>query len=111
MRTFSIFAPIAILTMSGCFGSTLDYGSEPTTTRYTEPQVSRLSTIRPYPNRDDVCQEIKATGDIQEPSPEGSLLIACPKHERGALQDRLTEGAQIVGHTKHWTVLVVPPNS
>jgi hypothetical protein len=35
-------------------------------------------------------------------------LIACPKHEKGALEDRMAEGARVVGHARHWTLLQVP---
>ena len=36
---------------------------------------------------------------------DGKMLIACPKHEIGALEDRIRQGARVIAHAKHWTVL------
>lgn len=86
----------------------LEFDASPTTFDYTEPSASRLSAVRPYPNPEDVCQVIRENDAIREPVNDGTFLVACPKHERGAVRDRLGEGAEIIGHARHWTVMVVP---
>ena len=95
------------LALAGC-APNMDFGANPTTFDYTEPSASGLSSVRPYPNPDDVCQVIRENEAIREPVSNGTFLIACPKHERGAIRDRLNEGAEVIGHAKHWTVMVVP---
>lgn len=95
------------LALAGC-APNMDFGANPTTFDYTEPSASGLSSVRPYPNPDDVCQVIRENEAIREPINNGTFLIACPKHERGAIRDRLNEGAEVIGHAKHWTVLAVP---
>lgn len=108
-----------ILTLSVCLGALaacelipvgdgpLGYGPHATTMRYTEPKASGLKAVRPYPTPDDVCQVIGENRVTQELLDDSSLLIACPKHEQGAIGDRRREGAQIVAHAKHWTLLRV----
>ena len=36
---------------------------------------------------------------------DGKMLIACPKYEIGALEDRIRQGARVIAHAKHWTIL------
>ncbi len=98
---------ISTLALAGC-ATNMDFGAAPTTSEYTEPSASGLSSVRPYPNPDDVCQVIRENKAIRETVNNGTLLIACPKHERGAIRDRLNDGAEIIGHAKHWTVLATP---
>ena len=86
----------------------LDYGPEATTTRYTKAEASGLIGIRPYPNPDDVCLVIGENATTRELLDDSALLIGCPKHERGAIEDRKREGANIVAHAKHWTLLSAP---
>lgn len=95
------------LALAGCSGPNMDFGPNPTTFNYTEPRASGLSAVRPYPNANDVCQVIRESDSIREPVDDGTFLIACPKHERGAIGDRMNEGAEVVGHARHWTVLAV----
>ncbi len=95
------------LALAGC-APTMNFGANSTTFDSTEPSASGLSAVRPYPNPDDVCQVIRENGAIREPANDGTILIACPKHERGAISDRKNEGAEVIGHAKHWTVLAVP---
>ena len=81
------------------------YDASPTTYEYTEAIDSGLLTIAPFPNRDDVCRSVDETSVPAELVKDGKMLIACPKHEMGALEDRIREGARVVAHAKHWTVL------
>ena len=106
-RNFTVVA-LSAFALSACMGPDLTYGPEATTSNYTEPHASGLSAVRPFPTPADVCQVIRENDAIREPATDGSFLVACPKHERGALQNRKAEGATIVGHTKHWTVLSYP---
>ena len=101
-------APLVLIAVSGCLGPDLDYGAEPTTFNYTEAGSSGLNAIRPYPTPEDVCQVISENQAIREPVDDGSFLIACPKHERGAISDRRGEGAKVIAYARHWTILSVP---
>ena len=107
MRTLRFFLLLPVLVVAGCVDPSLEFSSEPTTLSYTEPTASGLRAVRPYPNPDDVCQVIREDVAIREPVDNGTFLIACPKHERGAIRDRLNEGAEILGHARHWTILTV----
>lgn len=88
----------------------LNFDPEPKTTQYTPPEVSNLIGVRPYPNPDDVCQVIGENYVTRELMRSEGTLIGCPKHERGAIKDRINEGAAVVAHAKHWTLLRVPPS-
>lgn len=95
----------AVLLTAGCV--TLDHPSQPTQSTYSEIELSGLHDLAPYPNDDDVCVSLKPTKPLEPYQQEGRILIACPKHEKGALQDRRSEGGRIVGHAKHWSVLSI----
>ncbi|WP_162946907.1 hypothetical protein [Ruegeria sp. EL01] len=101
------FAMIGIAASACRPENVLGYESEPTTQGYTEPFVSGLKVGDPYPTQEEVCVRIKknnATSDLVE---AGYFLIGCPKHEKGAIEDRMSEGAKVVAHSKHWTLLQV----
>ncbi|WP_187431560.1 hypothetical protein ROLI_034110 [Roseobacter fucihabitans] len=98
----------SMLAIAGC-APNMDFGANPTTFDYTEASASGLSAVRPYPNPDDVCQVIRENEAIREPVTDGTFLIACPKHERGAINDRINEGAEVVGHARNWTVMAATP--
>ncbi|MEE3361694.1 MAG: hypothetical protein VX248_17225 [Pseudomonadota bacterium] len=102
------FVTLSALTLSACMGPNLTYGPEATTTNYTDPHASGLSAVRPFPTPADVCQVVREHEAIREPATDGSFLVACPKHERGALENRVAEGGTIIGHAKHWTILAYP---
>lgn len=74
-------------------------------TSYTPPEDSGLSPVRPYPTDADVCQIIQPTDDVKSYAQNGSTLIACPNHETGAIADRESEGAHVVGQQSAWTIL------
>ena len=86
----------------------LGYSPEPTTFQYTEPEESHLSAIRPYPNANDACVKLRKNYLTSQLKAYYPVLIACPKHEKGAISDRLREGATIVDHVEHWSLLSVP---
>ena len=90
------------------FGSRPRLRSEPTLSSYTEPSQSGLSAIQPYPNANSVCQRIREHDAIREATDDGSILIACPKHETNAIKDQVDLGADILAHALHWSILVVP---
>ena len=81
------------------------YDATPTTYEYTKAINSGLRTIAPFPNPDDVCRSVDETSVPAELVKDGKMLIACPKHEMGALGDRIRQGARVVAHAKHWTLL------
>ena len=84
-----------------------EYTNEPTTHSYTDAIDSGLRILKLYPNPDDVCGVVDKTSLPTELAAKYGQLIACPKHEKGALGDRIREGAIVVAHAKHWTVLKV----
>jgi len=92
----SFIATSALVILSACV------------TPYSEPDASGLTPIRAYPTVDDVCQEIKTTEALRALTDNNTMLIACPKHENGALRDRMNEGARVVGIQGDWTLLLVP---
>jgi len=99
-------ATLALTLIAGC--ATLDYGPEPTTQAYTEPSASGLFAVRPYPNADDVCQVIGENDLTRDLLDDSAILIGCPKHEKGAIMQRVGEGGTIAAHAKHWTLISVP---
>jgi len=82
--------------------------SQPTRFDYTPPEESGLIGIRPYPTPADVCMVIGENDLTENLIDDQSLLIACPKHEKGAIGDRKREGARELAHARHWTLLSVP---
>ena len=84
-----------------------EYTHQPTTHRYTDAIDSGLRILKPYPNPDDVCALVDKASLPSELAAKYGQLIACPKHEKGALGDRIREGAIVVAHARHWTVLRV----
>lgn len=72
---------------------------------YTPPEESGLVGVRPYPYAGDVCMVIGESAASVDYLDHTGLLIGCPNHERGAIKDRQTEGATIVGVVDRWTLL------
>ena len=56
-----------------------------------------LRILKPYPNPDDVCG-VDKTSPPTELAAKYGQLIACPKHEKGALGDCIREGAIELWH-------------
>ena len=84
-----------------------EYTNEPTTHSYKDAIDSGLRILNPYPNPDDACAVVDKTSLPTELAAKYGQLIACPKHEKGAVGDRIRESAIVVAHAKHWTVLKV----
>lgn len=100
---------ICVLVVSACMPP-VDLsgdGAAPTTLNYTAPDLSGLNAIGPYPNSDDVCQLLAPNRFTDPVRTKGRDLIACPKHEKGAIADRRGKGARLVAYAKHWTILSV----
>ena len=76
--------------------------------QYTPPEDYGLASVRPYPNPDDVCQVIGETPLVVEYLDHTSLLIGCPIHEVGAMQDRQSEGAVPVRLVGRWLLFSIP---
>ena len=99
----------AALASAGCVSpASLDYGPEPTRSTYSEPAQSGLVAVRPFPNPNDVCQVIGENQLTSNLLDDSALLIGCPKHENGAITDRINDGGQIVAHARHWTLISIP---
>ena len=95
MKLAYLLLPLSVVVVSACSGPDLDYGPEPTLSSYTEPSQSGLSAIEPYPSGNSVCQRIREHDAIREAPDDGSILIACPKHETNAINDQVDLGAEI----------------
>ena len=81
---------------------------DPTTYTYTHPADSGLIAGEPYPNPDAVCVSLNSSSLTKPFELENHFLIACPKHEKGAIENRkINDTAQVVGNAKHWVVLRV----
>jgi len=64
-----------------------------------------LFEIWPYPSPDDVCKVIGENSLTAELMDDNMLLVGYPRHEKGAIGDRITEGARVVEHSRHLTLL------
>ncbi|WP_371169095.1 hypothetical protein [Aliiroseovarius sp. 2305UL8-7] len=73
--------------------------------RYVAPEASGLVALRPYPNPNDICQIIGENEETNDLLDHEHLLIGCPSHERGAIDDRVREGAEILKEVNGWTLL------
>lgn len=80
---------------------------DPTANNNTKASRSGLKTVRPYPSPDDVCQLLRVNRAVEDLVVKDSTLIACPKHEKGALADRRRAGAWVIGNSTHWVILSV----
>jgi len=82
---------------------------QPTTYSYTTPEDSGLITHSPFPNPDDVCVTLNSNSLIKPFETKAHFLIACPKHEKGAIGDReVQQKARVIGNTRHWVLMRVP---
>lgn len=107
-NTFPIALFSAAILLKGCYSiEPAAEAEDPTTFNYTEANLSGLSPLRPYPSAGDVCELLRDSKRTEMLKLEGQVLIACPKHEKGAIADRQAEGARVVGNAKHWVVLSV----
>lgn len=52
-------------------------------------------------------EDQKVNRAVEDLVVEGRTLIACPKHEQGAIADRRLAGARVVGNSKHWVIMSV----
>ena len=110
MRYFLIVGSLAIVSACNSIEyneGEFDYDATPATYEYSDALDSGLKTLAPYPNADDVCRVVDETTVPNVLVKQGKSLIACPKHEFGALEDRIKEGAVVIAHAKHWSVLRV----
>ena len=75
---------------------------------YTSPADSGLRAHHPFPNPDDVCVSLYSNSLTKPFEIENHFLVACPKHEIGAIENRkVNQKAQVVGNAKHWVVMSI----
>ncbi len=98
-------AVIVILALAACDAVRPEM---PTTFAYTKPSSSGLSPIKPFPKPNAVCLLLGESENTSMLRKKGKELIACPKHEIGAIADRRRQGARVVGNAKHWVILSIP---
>ena len=77
----------------------------PQGTWLSESEKAFLNIQRPYPNYDSVCVLLGDSPNTASLKSPGQELIACPKHEQGATQDRSRNGARTVGQSEYWVIL------
>lgn len=110
IKSIRVFLFGSFVCLSAC--ASIEPASEagiPLTDSYTQPEQSGLKSYKAYPDADDVCVSLRSNRLIAPFELDGHLIIACPKHEMGAIADRkLQQQAKIVGNAKHWVVLRVP---
>ena len=94
----------AAITLSACQSVAPE---EPTIFEYTSPEISGLMPLRAFPNPDDVCELLGRSETTAMLEEDGRRLIACPKHEKGAMEDRRKQGARVVGNATHWVILSI----
>lgn len=76
---------------------------------YTDPAHSGLIAGNPFPKKGDVCVSLNSNSVTEPLEVEDHFLIACPKHEIGAIQDRESQhNAKMVGSANDWVVLSLP---
>ena len=102
-----IFGFTSFVWLSAC--ASIEPASEagdPIIDSYTSPVDSGLRARHPFPNPDDVCVSLYSNSLTKPFEIENHFLIACPKHEIGAIEDRkVNQKAQVVGNAKHWVVM------
>lgn len=100
----TILCGLAVIAMTGCISQT-DPRFE---AAYSRPAQSGLVAVRPYPNANDVCQVIGENEVTATYLDHTTLLIGCPAHKRGAIADRIRDGATRLDHIGAWVLLSVP---
>jgi len=70
---------------------------------YSAPEESGLVAVWPYPTPDDVCQVI-GKNDLTINLHITGILIGCPSHEAGAIEDRISEGAIEITQIGTWVL-------
>ncbi len=95
-----------LITLSACAGGTLPSGS-PEQTWLSPSEKAFLNIQRPYPNDDDVCVLLGESENTVALKAQDQELIACPKHETGATEDRRRTGGKIVGQSTYWVILSI----
>lgn len=75
---------------------------------YTPPETSGLISVRPFPYDNDVCQVLGRNEKTATYFEDASVVIGCPTHEGGAIDDRVSEGAQPVATVGAWAILSYP---
>ena len=103
MKTIYGAMVFAVLGVSGCM-------SEPPAKEvvYTPPEASGLPGVRPYPGPEDICQVIGENELTGEYLDHTATLVGCPKHETGAIADRLAEGGMQVDEVGAWVLISIP---
>lgn len=81
----------------------------PSTYSYTDLEDSGLKARYPFPRPDDICVALYSNSLTKPFEVENHFLIACPKHEKEAIDDRRKQQkAKVIGNVKHWVVMRVP---
>ena len=80
----------------------------PQSTWLSPSERAYLNMQRPFPNFDDVCVLLGESDNTATLRSDGQELIACPKHETGASDDRRRNGARLVGQSDYWLIFSLP---
>ncbi|MEE9454413.1 MAG: hypothetical protein V3V13_08540 [Paracoccaceae bacterium] len=104
----SILAACTATNTSDEMPSTQSIDETPVIVAYTPPEASGLIGVRPYPTQIDVCEVIGESASTSQFLGDSAILIGCPLHETGAIQDRIAEGGRKVATSGSWVLLSVP---
>lgn len=97
-----------LLILSACSSQlVLSYDEKPSLGSYTSPDKSELLGLSPYPTKNSVCRVVEESSIPTIDPIEGTMVIACPKHEKGAIADLKSLDATPLGHAKHWSLFRV----
>ncbi|MBT8474475.1 MAG: hypothetical protein KJO78_03290 [Alphaproteobacteria bacterium] len=101
-------AILALGFLAACSMPTPDDATRDTSALYTPPEASGLVGVRPYPGPRDVCQVIGENDLTIDYLDHTELLIGCPAHEIGAIDDRVSEGGVLQTQVGEWMLLSIP---
>lgn len=97
--------PLTALAILGLLAACKADKTSSYTDTYVTPNAAGLVAVRPYPTPDDVCQVIGENDNTVDLLDHEFLLIGCPSHERGAIKDRIRDGAVVLKDINGWTLL------
>ena len=61
-----------------------------------------------YPGPDDVCMVVGESDLTRKYLDDSETLIGCPVHEKGAIENRLSERGQLITEVNGWVLISMP---
>ena len=101
-------ALLAAAALTGCATTAPMTCPAPVNPEYTPAEASGLVPVRPFPNPNSVCQVIGENDATRDLLDDSALLIACPKIEPDAIENRIAEGGRVVACAADCTLQSMP---